>query len=338
MPFDMRKQALLIIFSTSLTLNVHSQDGKQYFVDAFKEQMDMLQGKRPIDFKRAVFITENAYYKGQLNYQTYCNDISAICIKLQNLIKQRGFEKYKTGGNWATFFYMKDSSAINGFKPYIYDFDDYMGDKDYTKQFITKLMRTHTGNCHSLPFLYKILCDEIGTRASLAMAPNHVYIKHIDENGKWTNVELTSGGFPRDQWIIESMSISVEAIKSGAYMAPLSDKENIALTMDDLADSYNFQFGVDKFLLDMIDTAINYYPTCIPLYELKNNCCIELVKKERKKPQPDMVFIYRNRALGLAAQAKFYELGYKDESPEAYKAFLQGMEDEKRKRGIVKNN
>jgi len=73
---------------------------------------------------------------------------------------------------------MKDSTAINGFRPYVYDFDDFMGDKDWTKQFVTKLMRTHTGNCHSLPYLYKILCEEIGAKASLVLGPNHVYIKH----------------------------------------------------------------------------------------------------------------------------------------------------------------
>ena len=121
--------------------------------------------------------------------------------------------------------YMKDSSAINNFRPYVYDFDDFMGDKDWTKQFVTKLIRTHAGNCHSLPYLYKILCEAVGVKASLALGPNHVYVKHIDEKGQWNNVEMTSGGFPRDQWIIQQMGISVEAIKSGAYMTPFLIKK-----------------------------------------------------------------------------------------------------------------
>lgn len=334
----MRIFKLLILFIVILSIDAFSQNGKQYYIDAYKEQLEMLHDQKTIDFKRAVFISENAYYKGKLNYQAYCNDISDIGIKLKNLISQRGLEKYKTAGNWAAFSYMKDSSTINNFKPYIYDFDDFMGDKDWTKQFITKLMRTHTGNCHSLPYLYKILCEEIGVKASLALGPNHVYIKHIDENGRWNNVELTSGGFPRDQWIIKQMAISVEAIKSGAYMAPLSDKESIALTMFDLAETYNFQYGQDNFLLQMVDTAINYYPACIPLYELKHNCCVELVQKENKKSKPDTALIDKNIALYIAAQAKLDELGYQDEPPEVYKAFVQGMEDEKKKRGLNKSN
>jgi hypothetical protein len=233
---------------------------------------------------------------------------------------------------------MADSSILNYYKPYRYDFDDFDGGKDWTKQFVTKLLKTHTGNCPSLPFLYKILCEEIGAKASLALGPNHVYIKHIDENGQWTNLELTSGNITSDPWIIKSMDISVEAIKSGAYMAPLSDKESIALTMFDLAETYRFQYGSDEFLLDITNTAISYFPTCIPLYGLKNNCCVEFISKEKKKPMPDTAFINKHLALCKALQTKIDELGYKDETPEAYKAFLQRMEDEKKKRGLIKSN
>ena len=333
----MRIFRLVILFNLIINLSLSAQDGKKYYIAAFNEQLAMLQGQKPVDFKRAVFVTENAYLKGNLNYQAYCSDISAIGTTLKNLINQRGLSQYKTAGNWAAFFYMKDSSTINNFKPYVYDFDDFMGDKDWTKQFITKLMRTHTGNCHSLPYLYKILCEEIGVKAS-SLGPNHVYIKHIDEKGQWNNVELTSGGFPRDQWIIKQMAISVEAIKSGAYMAPLSDKESVALCMYDLAETYNFQYGQDEFLLNIISTALSYYPTCIPLYEMKSNCCIELVNRENKKPSPDTIYINTKYNLYKAAQAKVNELGYEDEPPEMYKAFVQSMDEEKKKRGLAKTN
>ncbi|EHQ26605.1 hypothetical protein [Mucilaginibacter paludis] len=329
---------LLIPLITLFSLSAYSQDGKQYFIDAYREQLAMIQGEKPIDFKRAVFLTENSYYKGKLNYQAYCTDISNIGTKLKLMIKLKGIEKYKTAGNWAAFAYMTDSSSVNNFKPYRYDFDDFMGDKDWTKQFITKLIKTHTGNCHSLPFLYKILCEQIGAKASLALGPNHVYIKHIDENGQWTNLELTSGSITRDQWIIKSMDIPIEAIKSGAYMAPLSEKECIAFTMFDLAETYNFQYGTDKFVLDIVNTAIRNFPTCIPLYCLKLDCCRELVESENKKPSPNKDYIAANVASYKETQAKVDGLGYKSETPESYKAFLQGMENEKKKRGLIKSN
>ncbi len=56
--------------------------------------------------------------------------------------------------------------------PYTYDFDDMFGDRDWTSMFVTKLLATKQGNCHSLPYLYKILADELGIKSHLALAPN----------------------------------------------------------------------------------------------------------------------------------------------------------------------
>jgi hypothetical protein len=181
----------------TLLLFGQAKDPKSIYNQAYSEQLKMLDGKVPIDFKYAVFLTENAYYKGQLNYKIFCDEITNTGFQLNNLIAQRGLENYKTATNWAVFTFMTDSLPINNFKPCTYDFDDFMGEKDWTKMFVTKLIKTKSGNCHSLPYYYKILCEEIGGKAFLALAPNHVYIKHIDENGQWVNVELTNGGFPR---------------------------------------------------------------------------------------------------------------------------------------------
>jgi hypothetical protein len=49
---------------------------------------------------------------------------------------------------------------------------------------------------------------------------------------------LTNGTFPRDGWIISSLSITTGAIKSDTYMEPLTLKESVALTLLDLALGY----------------------------------------------------------------------------------------------------
>jgi hypothetical protein len=72
--------------------------------------------------------------------------------------------------------------------PMRYDFHDYRGEGDYRQQFVTKLLQTNTGQCHSLPLLYKILAEEMGVKAYLAFAPNHSYIRHQDEQGRWYNL------------------------------------------------------------------------------------------------------------------------------------------------------
>ena len=64
------------------------------------------------------------------------------------------------------------------YEPFGYDFKDVFGHKTQESLFVSKLLKTRKGNCHSLPYLYKILAEELGVDAHLALAPNHVYIKH----------------------------------------------------------------------------------------------------------------------------------------------------------------
>lgn len=326
---------LTLIYFWTLATQAQTADLKTIYKQAFNEQLQMLKGEKPVDFKRSVFLTENAFYKGQLNYQTFCTDITATGQQLKSLIKQRRLESYKTAGNWAVFTYMIDSIPTNNFKPCTYDFDDFMGDKDWTKMFVTKLIKTRSGNCHSLPYYYKILCEEIGAKASLALAPNHVYIKHFDEKGQWSNVELTNGGFPRDQWIIKQMAISVEAIKSGIYMTPLSQKESIALTMLDLAEAFKFQYGNDEFVLQITNTALQYFPKCIPLIMMKANYIRDKIEAEKKKTNPNKEQINSNIALYKKTVGKIDSLGHKDMPIELYQEWVKTVDDEKAKRKIA---
>ncbi len=333
---------LLLTILIALTANritfAQTKDSIKLYKDAFAEQLKMLKGEQPISFKRAVFLTENAFHKGKLDYTVFCKEISTTGQQLKILIKQRGLEKYKTAGNWAVFSYMNDSLPINNFKPCNYDFTDFMGDKDWTKMFVTKLMKTKSGNCHSLPSYYKILCEEIGAKAYLALAPNHLYIKHIDEKGQWTNVELTNGGFPRDQWIIKEMAISVEAIKNEVYMKPLTEKESIALCMFDLANAYQFQYGYDSLVLKMANTALTYFPKCIPLIMTKANCYRTFGLAEKEKPNPNNELAKKYYLAYKESIDKIDSLGYNDEAPEHYEEWMKTIEAEKIKRGITTNN
>jgi hypothetical protein len=334
----MKQTLAIILFILTVALHSTAQtDSAKFYKEAFAEQLQMLKGQKPISFKRAVFLTENAFYKGQLNYQTFCNSISSTGQQLKTLIKQRGLDKFKTASNWAVFTYMTDSLPVNNYKPCTYDFDDFMGDKDFTKMFVTKLMKAKSGNCHSMPTYYKILCEEIGGTASLALAPNHLYIKHIDERGQWTNLELTNGGFPRDQWIIKEMAISVEAIKSGAYMSPLTAKQSIALTMFDLTSAYKFQHGYDSFVLKVTNTALTYFPKCIPLLMTKANYYKTVGEAEKKKKNPNVQFLKDNYALYKQTLAKIDKLGYKEMPTELYEQWVKSVEKEKTKRGLTKN-
>jgi len=49
-----------------------------------------------------------------------------------------------------------------------------------------------------MPYLYKILADELNIPCNLAFAPNHIYIKLFSERTGWYNTELANSTFPID--------------------------------------------------------------------------------------------------------------------------------------------
>jgi hypothetical protein len=144
--------------------------------------------------------------------------------------------------------------------PYSYDFDDPFGQKDWSSMFVSKLLEIGKGNCHSLPYLYKILADELEISCYLAFAPNHIYIKSYAESTGWYNTELTSGTFPVDAWIMASGYISVEAIQNGLFMDTLSTKQAVANCLVDLAHGYQQKFGRENpdFVVKCCNTALEY--------------------------------------------------------------------------------
>ena len=235
----------------------------QYYNQAFQEMKYMLDGELPLDFKRAAFLIEWAYSEGKLDYNEFCFQITDLTTKIQQFIRQKGVQAYKTAPNYALFEFFTKPYSMNGNQPYTYDFEDFYGDKDYRSVFVTKLLETHKGQCRSLPMLYKILCDELQGESFLAMGPNHMYIKHLDEKGKWVNIELTNSNFSTDAWMISSMDISAESIRNGVYMKELSLRESVAYCVSSLASTYEHQYGYDDFVILCSDLTLKYYPTCI---------------------------------------------------------------------------
>lgn len=232
-----------------------------HFLSAYKDLTDMLNGKSKYSFKKAEFLVENAYEEGSMNYNRYCQDIDSVASILRSFIFINNISNYRTAPNYALFEYFTKPSPLNENKAFTYDFEDFCGKKDFRKMFATKVMKTHTGQCTSLPIYYKILCDELGGQSALAMAPRHMYIKHIGEDGKWINIELTNGHFVRDIWLIQTHDISTEAIRNGVFLTALSDKENVAFMLCQLAKAYQQKYqSWDTFCLKCADTVLKVLP------------------------------------------------------------------------------
>ncbi len=309
---------------------VYCQD--KYYNLAFQEINQMLEDKIPMDFKRASFLIEWAYLKGNLDYDVFCQDIARIAKDLKTFIKAKGVEQYKTSGNYALFEFFTKPHPMNQYKPFRYDFDDFYGKKDYQNVFVSKLLRTHIGQCRSMPMLYKILAEEIGAESFLALGTNHLYIKHLDEQGKWVNIELTNGHFSSDSWMISSMDISAESIKKGVYMKDLTMRESIAFCMEELGYAYYRQYDYDNFSVLSCDTALKHFPNLMTALMHKSNTIrhfgLTYLKKYGKKKS---LYIESNYKTFKELEVRMEELGFREMSQDKYEAWVRSMEEERAK-------
>jgi len=264
---------LLLFISFSAFAQIPNQN---LYDEAFEKLSDMLDGKRKLSFKEAVFTVENAYLQGMLDtvfVNRQINFLKNLSVQIQqNRILEYNERDKETVSKYASLFVvMKDTTKIIDQNekvflhlPFEYDFEDVFGHYEWENMFVSKLLATRKGNCHSLPYLYKILAEEIGVTAHLALAPSHTYIKHRSEKDGWYNTELTSGIFPIDAWLMASGYIHIDAIRNGVYMKALTDKESIALCLVDLALSYQkHEFYDLDFVIKCADKALEYFPNYI---------------------------------------------------------------------------
>lgn len=241
----------------------------------------MLTEATPIDFQQAVFEVENAWYEGTLDFSTFQQDLKSIVDQCQDMIVEKQIQHYKTAGNWAIFAWMKEPCPQNGFQTYQYNFDDFLGHEDHTNTFITKLMASKIGTCYSMPVFYKCIAQSMGVEAKLTLGPNHAWIRHKDESGKWVNLELTSGSFPTDGWLMTQLGINITAINSGTYFRPLTEKESVALMLVKLAEGYAAKVDESaSFVLQCVDLALKHYPNFANAWMVKANYLKASIKQK----------------------------------------------------------
>ena len=245
----------------------------QFYNDSYQTIDNMLEDKQKYSFKNAVFSVEEAYYQGKLDTVALNREIEFLKRFAQSILKNRDLEykeadKEKVSKYSAVYSIMCRSlpiaykDTVIQYKPFAYDFTDVFGHNDLPNLFVSKLLITKKGNCNSMPYLYKILAEELGVEANLALAPNHVYIKHQIKSIGWFNTELTSGIFPEDGWMMASGYIHLDAIKNGVFMKALNNKESLALCLFDLAQAYNRSFpgNSGEFVLKALNRAVEVYP------------------------------------------------------------------------------
>lgn len=251
----MKKYAIFLVLLICAINMTHAQNIKSIYQQAYNQIDSMLSKKILLSFKKAVFTTENAYYDRGIDYNQINQAIDALVhlvkfVSSTEPIDYSESDKVFIMNHSAIFKVLSDTIPLflDSAHQYVhlpctYDFDDMWGEKDWTKMFVSKLLTSGKGNCHSMPYLYKILADELGIPAYLALAPNHIYVKTYSQKMGWYNTELTSGTFPIDAWIIASGYVTVDAVRNGLYMDTLNTKQCVANCLLDLAQGYQHKFG-----------------------------------------------------------------------------------------------
>lgn len=266
------KKIFLLITTLIFSVFTNAQEN-HFYTDSYQTIDNMLNDKEPYSFKTAVFSVENAYYQGKLDIEQLNRKIGFLANFCNQLVDNRKLnyterDMAKVSKYAAVYTVMCETTPVIikndtvKYKPFTYDFEDIFGHKELSNLFVSKLLNTQKGNCNSMPYLYKILAEEIGADANLALAPNHIYIKHNIKSIGWYNTELTSGIFPIDAWLSASGFIHLDAIKNGVFMKALNNKESLALLLVDLANAYNRSYPDNdgSFALKCAERAIQIYP------------------------------------------------------------------------------
>ncbi|MBO5243143.1 MAG: hypothetical protein J6B36_02815 [Muribaculaceae bacterium] len=252
-----------------LHLSAHARTmmAEDYYITAFNEMSDMLAGRDSLSIKRAVYFAEWAYYEGKLDYKTdFCDEIDRITSFVRLFYDVNKLSSYKTGKQMALNAYFFYPYSGNGYKPYTYDFETFSkDDKPWDHQFVSKVLKTHKGQCRSLPWMYKILAEEIGAEVSLAHAPRHCYIMYKDEDNltpeEWINLEVTTNQMVPAWCIKQDFEICDSAVHAGTYMKPLTDVETVACQMAELTFGYYEKFHrYDKFTYYCASRSLEFYP------------------------------------------------------------------------------
>lgn len=311
-----------------------------YCNNAYFEIEKMLDRKSVLSFKKAVFVTENAFLEekiSEIKFNLAIDGLKSLCGNMQHLFKienYKGQDSINFTLNGIIFNLMSDTLRVYSHDkeyyhlPYTYDFDDFFGKNYWDKTFVINLLTDNTGTCRSLPYLYKIIADEIGAKCWLSLAPQHVYIKNYSKQLGWYNTELTSKEFPTEGWVMASGYITLEAIQNGIFMDTIGTKQAVALCLVDLANGYNRKIKNNDgtFVLKCCELSLKHFPTNINAMLLKAETLKEIYLKNKESEKGDNVY---KEMLDL--YMKIHKFGYREMPEEMYIEWIKTLQTQKDK-------
>lgn len=323
-------------------------EGTDAFYTAFDEISNMLNGQDNLNLGRAVFLVENAWHNNKYDYNDYKSGIKAgIDFCNQKIAEEKLDKDNNVVKNMMLFRFIADTLKVKDkatgkaqtHYPIKYNYDDYESKISYNSHFVTTLMQTGTGQCHSMPLYYLVLAEEMGAEAYWSFSPRHSFVKIQDDNGEWHNLELTCKAILSDTHYMNSSYIKAEALQSKIYLEPMDKTNVVAEMLIELARGYYNKYGLDDFYLKCIDTAEQY---------LKNNLNAKIMRSAYQTrltltlahllnaPKPEIMQqlspeAYQHFELMQAQYKEIDDMGYEEIPVGVYAMWLDHIAKEKEK-------
>lgn len=280
----------------------NSTDTKQAFIAAQSELVNMLDGKAPLSYERAIFLIENAYWQGAISEERFSSvvgrhtdnirkiiasqkpmpdnmPLDVLEMAQANLAERKEFYKNAII-NAAIFKYITDTTFFIGkdnftyHMPYHYSYEDPMGSRDWANTQVSHLLKAGNGNCFALASLFKIFSERLSSKAWLSTAPGHIYIRHADGKGTLYNIELSNGGSFPGTGTIETLTYSTpEAVRNNIALRDLNLKQSVALCLVNLAKGYQHKLNAkpDDFMLNCAEASLRSDSLCLNAMLLKSD-------------------------------------------------------------------
>jgi len=344
----MKKSIIIFLFFPHFIIvktfakNIDSTaSAKQCFQNTKAEIDSMLSGKIPLNYERAVFLTENAYWGNKYSYESFEGmlDFQTLIIKsLSNVNNHEDSLNFKTTidktaaekkllyqkalDNWAIYTYLTDTTKLYSKKenfsffnlPVKYSYNDPFGAANWKNTQVLSLLdaSNKTGNCYAMACLFKIFSERLNSGANIATAPGHVFIMHADDHGTEYNIELPSHSFPGVGSIMTLTYTPAEAVEKGIAMRQLDLKQSINLCLIYLAKGYEKLFGNnDGFMFECAETALQNDSLSLNAMILKAEVFESAIIKQRKKLQDlnkDSLFLQYQNLLGLIIKKGYRQM------------------------------
>lgn len=323
-------------------------EGTSAFYSAFEEISNMLNRQDTLNLGRAVFLIENAWHNNKYDYNEYKNSIKAGVAFCNQKIKEEKLDKNDNlVKNMMVFRFIVDTLKTKDkttgkpitHYPVKYNYEDYESKISYDSHFVTTLMQTGTGQCHSMPLYYLVLAEEMEAEAYWSFSPRHSFVKIQDKKGDWHNLELTAKAILSDTHYMNSSYIKAEALQNKIYLEPM-DKENvIAEMLLELARGYSQKYGYDDFYLQCIDTAQKHLKNDLNARLLKSVYQTQLtltLAHLLNAPKPEIMQqlspeAYKHFELMLAQYKEIDDMGYEEVPVAIYSLWLDHIAKEKAK-------